>query len=385
MGPVIQSVSTEQYCGNTVMKVSGGKAWLLAVTAFLCLVVSVFPMYGGDTVWHDASRYPLIGKAGSASLTRYERLPAALQGKVRDAVWYLGRNSAGLAVRFRSNSTSVKAKWTSMFSNSMNHMTETGVRGLDLYVLMDGKWRFAGSGRPGGKTTEAVLVSEMTPEFREYMLYLSLYDGVDSLEIGVDEGAVVEMPAVASPSREKPVVMYGTSILQGGCASRPGMAHTNIIGRCLDREVINLGFSGNALLDFEIAELMASVPDPGVFVLDYVPNASAGMIDEKGERFFRILRDSHPDVPIVFIEDPEFPHSVFDASIRAEIEQKNRAQRALYERLRKSGERRLYYIGSKGMIGDDGEATVDGIHFTDLGMERYVSHVLPVLKKALRK
>ena len=225
----------------------------------------------------------------------------------------------------------------------------------------------------------------MTPEFREYMLYLSLYDGVDSLEIGVDEGAVVEMPAVASPSREKPVVMYGTSILQGGCASRPGMAHTNIIGRCLDREVINLGFSGNALLDFEIAELMASVPDPGVFVLDYVPNASAGMIDEKGERFFRILRDSHPDVPIVFIEDPEFPHSVFDASIRAEIEQKNRAQRALYERLRKSGERRLYYIGSKGMIGDDGEATVDGIHFTDLGMERYVSHVLPVLKKALRK
>ena len=382
---MIQSVSTEQYCGNTVMKVSGGKAWLLAVTAFLCLVVSVFPMYGGDTVWHDASRYPLIGKAGSASLTRYERLPAALQGKVRDAVWYLGRNSAGLAVRFRSNSTSVKAKWTSMFSNSMNHMTETGVRGLDLYVLMDGKWRFAGSGRPGGKTTEAVLVSEMTPEFREYMLYLSLYDGVDSLEIGVDEGAVVEMPAVASPSREKPVVMYGTSILQGGCVSRAGMAHTAVLGRAIDREVINLGFSGNAFLDYEIAELMASVPDPALYILDYVPNASAKMIDEKAERFFMIIRDAHPDVPVVFVEDPDFTHTVFDSAIREEVRSKNEAQRRLFERLEDMGEKNVYYVRSEGMIGDDGEATVDGVHFTDLGSERYVRHILPVVKKALRR
>jgi lysophospholipase L1-like esterase len=179
--------------------------------------------------------------------------------------------------------------------------------------------------------------------------------------------------------------MYGTSILQGGCANRPGMAHTNIISRRLDREVINLGFSGNALLDMEIAHLMASVEDPGLFVMDYVPNASAQAIDEVGEQFFRIVRDAHPDVPVVFIEDVIFPFSTFDNLILEEVTKKNQAQKRLYKKLKKSGEKRIYYIGAEGMIGDDGEATVDGIHFTDLGMMRYVDHVLPTLKKALKK
>jgi hypothetical protein len=216
------------------------------------------------------------------------------------------------------------------------------------------------------------------------MLYLSLYDGVMSLEIGVDEGAFIGHPAVDRPSREKPVVMYGTSILQGGCANRPGMAHTNIIGRRLDREVINLGFSGNALLDIEIAELMASVADPGLYVLDYVPNASAEAIDKVGEDFFRIIRNAHPDVPVIFIEDVIFPTTQFDNRLLEEVTTKNAAQKRLYDRLKKSGEKKIYYISAKGMIGDDGEATVDGIHFTDLGAMRYVDHVLPVMKKALR-
>ena len=338
-----------------------------------------------DVLYKDAASFPLYGKADETTFNRYERLPSSLKGRSRDAVWYLGRNSAGMAIRFRSNSTSIRARWTSTFKNTMNHMTETGVRGLDLYILKDGNWQFAGAGRPLEKTTEAVLVADMDKEEREFMLYLPLYDGVDSLFIGVDKDAFLEQPEVGSPSREKPVVMYGTSILQGGCASRPGMAHTNIISRRLDREVINLGFSGNALLDYEIAELMASVEDPGLFYLDYVPNASAEQIDEKGEKFFRILRDRHPMVPVIFVEDPEFPNSVFDNRIRAEVRKKNIAQRALFEKLKKAGEKRIYYISSRGMGGYDGEATVDGLHFTDLGMVRYVDFVMPTIEKALKK
>ena len=186
-------------------------------------------------------------------------------------------------------------------------------------------------------------------------------------------------------SREKPVVMYGTSILQGGCANRPGMAHTNIISRRLDREVINLGFSGNALLDMEIAELMASVEDPGLYVLDYAPNAYADMIDANGETFFRVIRDAHPDVPVIFIEDVIFPHTLFDKEILAEVTLKNEAQKRLFLKLKKAGEKNIYYIAAEGMIGDDGEATVDAIHFTDLGMMRYVDHVLPTIQKALKK
>ena len=220
---------------------------------------------------------------------------------------------------------------------------------------------------------------------REYMLYLSLYDGIEKLEIGVDEGAVLASSQIEKPRRERPIVMYGTSILQGCSASRPGMASTNMLSRALDREVINLGFSGNALLDLEIAHLMASVPDPAVYVLDYAPNAYAPMIKEHGEEFFRILRDAHPDVPVIFIEDVIFPHTLFDSEIRKEVTDKNIEQKALYERLKKQGEKGIYFIPAAKMTEPDGESTADTIHLTDLGMQRYVDLVLPVIRKAMRK
>lgn len=336
-------------------------------------------------IFTDAAEFPVYGKVTDSTSARYERLPSELLGVSREPVWYLGRHSAGLYVRFRSNSTSIHLRWESTFNNTMTHMTDTGTKGLDLYTLTDGGWRHVCSAQPQGKTSERCVIADMDPVDREYMLYLSLYDGVSSLAIGVDEGAVLEQPAVDSPRTDRPVVMYGTSILQGGCANRPGMAHTNILSRRLDREVINLGFSGNALLDMEIARLMASVEDPALFVLDYAPNAYADMIDDSGEKFFRVIREAHPDVPVIFIEDVIFPHTAYDNRIREEVCMKNQAQKRLYLRLKKSGEKKIYYISAEGMIGDDGEATVDGIHFTDLGMMRYVDHVLPTIKKALRK
>lgn len=354
------------------------------LTLMIAVIGSAFLSQAQNVVYTDLSAFPLYGKVSEETNERYERLPSRLEGVSRGPVWYLGRNSAGLYIRFRSNSTSIHARWESTFNNSMTHMTDTGTKGLDLYALVDGEWRHVCSAQPQGKKSEREIISNMDPVEREYMLYLSLYDGVMSLEIGVDEGAFIGHPAVDRPSREKPVVMYGTSILQGGCANRPGMAHTNIIGRRLDREVINLGFSGNALLDIEIAELMASVADPGLYVLDYVPNASAEAIDKVGEDFFRIIRNAHPDVPVIFIEDVIFPTTQFDNRLLEEVTTKNAAQKRLYDRLKKSGEKKIYYISAKGMIGDDGEATVDGIHFTDLGAMRYVDHVLPVMKKALR-
>lgn len=335
--------------------------------------------------FEDASAFPVYGKISDETDTRYERLPSRLKGVSRDPVWYLGRNSAGLYIRFRSNSSSVHLRWEAMFNNSMNHMTDTGTKGLDLYAIHEGEWRHVCSARPTGKYNTCAVISNMDPVEREYMLYLPLYDGIASLEIGVDKDACITMPAVDRPSVEKPLVMYGTSILQGGCANRPGMAHTGIISRRLDKEVMNLGFSGNALLDMEIAELMASVKDPGLYVLDYVPNASAQAIDEIGEEFFRVIRDAHPDVPVVFVEDPIFPHSAFDRKILEEVTLKNEAQKRLFDTLKKQGEKKIYYVPAEGMIGEDGEATVDGIHLTDLGAVRYVEHVLPVIEKALRK
>ena len=356
---------------------------IIASVSALLLGVSAFAQN-----WYDAATLPLYGKARQDTKELYERLPAEFEGRSRDAVWYLGRNSAGLYVRFSSNASAIWLRWSAKFGNHMNHQTLTGTRGLDLYVLTDkGEWRFMASGRPtlDSKDCEQKVIGAMEPKWREYMLYLPLYDGLTKLEIGVDREAVVEAPKVDLPRCDKPIVMYGTSILQGGCANRPGMAHTSILSRRFNREVINLGFSGNALLDLEIAELMASVEDPAIYVFDYVPNAYDYLIREKGEQFFRIVRDAHPDVPILFLEDPYFGHYEYDAGIKAEVDKKNAAQWELFCKLKKQGEKNIWYLKSDDMVGHDNEAFVDGIHFTDLGMMRYADWLAHHIRKHMKK
>lgn len=357
----------------------------LKITTLILALCMGLSSYAQKIVYTEASTFPVYGKISPATDSRYERLPSKLKDISRKDVWKLGRNSAGLYIRFRSNTTSMRVKWEATFDNEQNHMTDLGTRGLDLYALVNGEWRAVAPVRPTKKgLNEWTIIRNMRPEYREYMLYLSLYDGVKSLEIGVDEGAYIGQPEVNSPSTEKPIVMYGSSILQGGCASRPGMAYTNIISRRFDREVFNLGFSGNARLDMEIAHLMASVKDPGAFVLDFVPNSSDKLINEVAEKFFRVLRDAHPNVPVIFVEDPIFPRTAFDTKLHEEVVGRNFAMTQLFKRLKQAGEKKIYYVSAKKMLGDDGDATVDGSHFTDVGALRYVENIMPALRKALK-
>lgn len=336
-------------------------------------------------VYKDASEFPFYGRIHNEQNNLYGRLPLSFEEVSRSSVWRLGRNSAGIAVRFRTNSTSVHVKWESLYGKVMNHMAPVGIRGLDLYALEDGKWRYVCCARPAvDKFTEYCIIKNMNTEYKEFILYLSLYDGLKSLEIGGDEGAVFTSPQVDSPKREKPIVFYGSSILQGGCVTRPGMLFTSIISRELDREVFNLGFSGNAKLDKEIAEYMASVKDPGLFVLDYAPNCTAAMIDKDAEKFFRILRDAHPDVPIIIIEVPYYPSKDFDQKMMEDLQQRNAAQSRLYEKLKKDGEKKIYYIKSDKLLAGNKDATVDGVHYTDLGAVLHSEAILPVIRKALK-
>lgn len=344
------------------------------------LFISLLSITAWGQVYHDASVFPVLGKATDQTATRYERLPDSLENITRKPVWELGKCSAGLAVRFRSNSSSVSAKWDVLYDRNMNHMSPTGVKGLDLYALVEGEWRFVNSGRPQGKNNTATIISYMQPIEREYMLYLSLYDGVTSLQIGIDSSATVLPPKVDLPVREKPVVCYGSSIQQGGCATRPGMAHTNILSRWFNREFINLGFSGNAKLDFEIAEVLAE-KDASLYILDFVPNASVKEIEEKADKFFSIIRNKRPDTPVLFVEDPVFTHTLFDQRIAKEVEDKNKALHIFFDLLKERGEKNIYLLLSKDMLGDDGEATVDGIHFTDIGFMRYAKLLFSKIKE----
>ncbi|TAJ11931.1 hydrolase [Marinilabiliaceae bacterium JC017] len=333
--------------------------------------------------YYDGSDFPLYGKITTETEARYERLPKTLKGEIRDRLWYLGTNSAGLYLRFRTNSTSVHAKWEVSTNTVLNHMPFVGVKGLDLYCYQDGQWLFVNSGKPTAKKTTGLIMDNMKGEMREYMLYMPLYDGLTSLEIGVDSASVLEQPVIDSPKAQKPVVFYGTSITQGGCASRPGMAYTNILGRKLDRQVINLGFSGNGQLDYEIAEVMAAA-DASVFVLDFVPNVNKTQILEKTEKFVNIIRAQHAETPIIIVGSILFPHSRFDLKMADVLKQKNEALKGICQKMKKEGVKKLYYVTPDKLIGLDGEATVDGIHMTDLGFTRYSEKMYPIIRKRIK-
>lgn len=331
----------------------------------------------------DASRFPLVGKGFTETENLYERLPASLKGVTREAVWNLSKNSSGLAVRFRTNSRTIAVKWEVTRDHVMNHFAPTGIKGLDLYAHEKGKWQYVNTARPSGKTSSAAIINHMTPAEREFMLYLPLYDGLSNLEIGIESGAVIGDPLIDSPRRNKPVVFYGTSITQGGCASRPGMAYPNILSRMLDRQIINLGFSGNGKLDPEIAAAMAEI-DASCYVIDCLPNCSPELIREKYIPFIKIIRKKKPTVPILLVENVHNAYMPFDQRKDSMIREKNNLLKTIYLDLKKSGDRNISYLKADHLTGDDSEGTVDGVHLTDLGFHRMSVKMFPVIRKLIR-
>ena len=347
--------------------------------------INPFEEHKQKLTWHDASQFEILGKVYPDSLPIYARIPAFRKDVTRYEVYELGQHSSGISIRFRSESPNIIFKWNTVFNTHMTHMADTGSRGLDLYVLTDeGKWRYIGPGRPMGNPTYWTASANMEPKMREYMIHLSLYDQVDRLEIGIDEGYTIEKPQVASPRRGKPVVIYGTSIAHGACASRPGMAASNILQRELDCEFINLGFSANGKLDYEMAEMMADV-DAATYIMDNIPNSSVDQINNKTEKFVKILRDRHPDVPIIFIEDPKFPGIPLNKKITTEVERKNNAIREVYKRMVANGLKNTYYVEQVDLQPEDGDATCDEYHYTDIGFRKYSDTLLPILRKILNK
>ncbi|MGI6574018.1 MAG: SGNH/GDSL hydrolase family protein [Fermentimonas sp.] len=334
-----------------------------------------------QVIYYNADQFPLIGKTSDETETRYERLPTHLKEVTRPPVWGLGKNSAGLAIRFNSNSTTISAKWEVLRDNRMNHMTETGIKGLDLYAWEGDHWRPVRAARPSGKVNEQNIITNMTPEEREFMLYLPLYDGLVSLEIGIDSATYIKPPVLPYPDTSRPILVYGTSITQGGCATRPGMVYTSILGRMLNREIINLGFSGNGQLDYEIAELMATRTDASLFILDFVPNVNTTQLEEKTRPFYNIIREANPTTPILFVENITYPYATYDQSTLKNVTEKNRLLRETFEKIKSEGDSLVYYLPTDGLIGEDGEATVDGVHLTDTGFTRLAQKIFEAIQK----
>lgn len=330
-------------------------------------------------VYHDAREFPVIGKYHQEP--NYNRLPAKYEKTVRPAVWALSRNAAGIAIRFRTNATSIGARWKVLNNTSMNHMTATGIRGLDLYALVNNQWQFVNSAIPeNGFNSERTILKKGDSTWREYVLFLPLYDGVDSLSIGVNAGALIEKPQQPLLLNKKPIVYYGSSIAQGGCATRPGMAYTNILVRQLQRPIVNLGFSGNGMFETAVGEAICET-EPSLIVIDCNPNTQPELIHERAVKLVEQIRACKPQTRILLVENYMYEHGYFEKDIRDIVFRKRAELKKAYNDLQKAGVKNLYYLSGDGFLGEDHEGTVDGVHPTDVGMERFAAHILPTLRK----
>jgi hypothetical protein len=332
--------------------------------------------------WTDISELGIRGRGWVDDAHPFHRLPEKAEQMVRTPVWNLSRHSAGLYAQFRSNATAIKANWKLLNAGlAMPHMPATGVSGLDLYVRMeDGSWHWLGIGKPDSIENTVFLVEGIAEAPREYLLYLPLYNGLEFVKIGVPENYKVEP---VEPDQRKPIVFYGTSITQGGCASRPGMCTTAILGRRLHREFINLGFSGNGRMEPEMADLLAEL-DPLIYFLDCLPNLKTEEVRAKVEPFVRTLRKAHPDTPIVLAESRYFDNSFLIESKHYRNTVSNQGLRTAYENLLNSGIRNLYYQIGEGQLGFDGDGTVDSSHPTDLGFYRQAEAYQRILENVLK-
>jgi lysophospholipase L1-like esterase len=328
-----------------------------------------------ELAWTDVVDWPIEGRAFAARKAPYDRLPAAAEGVVRKEVWDLSRNSAGMAVRFATDSPTLRVRYrVSSERLAMAHMPATGVSGVDLYGRDGDAWRWLEVSRPQKQAVEHTMFAKAKAgERREFTLYLPLYNGVDKLELGVAADAKLA-PLPAREPAKKPVVVYGTSIAHGACASRPGMAWPAILGRRIDREVVNLGFSGNGRMEPEVGRFVAEL-DAGAFVIDCLPNMNAKQVAERTEPLVAQLRRARPTTPILLVEDRTFASAWFDDARRAEHDKRRQALRDAHARLVAAGDDRVHLLAGASLLGDDDEGTTDGSHPNDLGMMRMAEAV----------
>ena len=356
----------------------------------LCAVNLVFVFYVfSQTTWHNplTESYPVIQNQGwTPEIGKtYQRLPNRAKESVRKAVWNLSENAAGLALHFYTNAEKIEIRYGVTGSHAMAHMPATGKSGVDLYAIdSDGKWRVATDKFNFGDTLTYTFNNLAQSTYHkhgfEYRLFLPLYNTVKWMEIGVPDSAQFKFIPVLN---EKPIVVYGTSIAQGGCASRPGMAWTNILSRTLDYPVINLAFSGNGPLEKELVDLMDEL-DASLYIFDCLPNMGALSSEEIVERTVygvTKLREKH-HTPILVVDHIGYRNDELNPSTRESANRMNRVSRQAFDSLVQLGMKNIYHL-HQDSINFPMNGCVDNIHPNDLGMQVYADVYEKIIRKIL--
>ncbi len=320
------------------------------------------------------------------------RLPECFREEkgVNRGVRALMNDTTGGRVRFVTDSKTVAIRVKLRTPVSfMPHMADTGALGCDMYVAPIDK-----SAPPLYKKTFAPLnTSREDAEYsgsfefddndlREITINFPLYNGVESLYIGVCDGCTLK--EASSYSVEEPIVFYGSSITQGGCATRPGMNYPALLSRWLDADFMNLGFSGSDLGEAVLAEHIATLP-MSVFVYAYGYNApSKEHYESTYYPFYKIIREKNPDLPIIMMSSPFCPDVKINEAARKMLNKREIVIES-YEKAVAEGDENLYFIDGLTILGDSeaAEATVDGTHPTDLGFYNMAKRIYPVLEEVL--
>lgn len=346
-----------------------------------------------DIKWFDpaANSYPVVqGRGWQEGLAGpYDRLPSRAQPLVRTPLWNLSKNAAGLSVRFKTSANGITVRYKVAGPQSMPHMPATGVSGVDLYARdVHGNLRWARGGFSFGDTIVYRFNNvSLSAKEEEFILYLPLYNTVTWMEIGVTATASFQFAPVP---KEKPIVVYGTSILQGACASRPGLAWTNILERKVDRPIINLGFSGNGQLEAPLIDLMNEI-DARLYVLDCMPNLVDFVkfppeeIRKRLRYAVNSLQEKHPATPVLLVE-----HSCGTAGVDQDTALFRRYKAssdfiaAEFAIMQQEGIKNIFLLTDEA-IGFDGESTVDGTHPNDIGMMKYAEAYEQVIRKIFQE
>lgn len=344
----------------------------------------------GENVWHSplADPFKISGFAWFSEEKIYRRLPTWATDHVREAVDHLSNHTAGGQIRFQTDSTSLSVKVKLTGRADMSHMPATGQCGVDCYVS-DSSYpslQYVNSTKYDVNLTEyeCNLFGDLEPKMRNIVLNMPLYQGVEEIWIGLDKGATITKPP--NYISDKKVIIYGTSITQGGCATRPGMVYSNILSRRIPLEFINLGFSGNGKGEPELAEIISQIENPACLIVDYEGNCpSTDHLRKTLPEFVKIYRKQHPLVPIIipsripYARERLMPHLYDQRMERKQFEQ------SFVNELREQGDLNIYFFDGSHSLGgaDFHECTVDGSHPTDLGFLRMADALEPVLKTIL--
>lgn len=334
--------------------------------------------------WFNPERWGVEGRAFADTENFYNRLPARAKGVVREAVWNLSRHSSGMSFRFKSDSPDLSIRYELENKRlAMAHMPATGVSGVDLYARDDeGQWRWVSVLKVANAKVDSMLIRNLIPAksgLREFMIYLPLYNTVSNLSVGVKSNSKFETVA---PRKTSPIVFYGTSIMHGACASRSGMSISAIVGRKLKRPTINLGFSGNGKMEAEVGRYLCEL-DPCTFAIDCLPNMQGPLVAQRCEPLVKQIRAARPNAPILLVEDRVNSSAWIRRGAEQHHESNRRALEDACQRLTRAGVSNLHYLGHGELLGNDGEATTDGSHPSDLGMVRYAKAYATAITKAI--